>query len=321
MLTLNVKILSLKNQKNLMKKLLYLLIVFFLGFASKAQIVAEATLKDSLVNVKDESINYQNQTLDDLSWHGRRFKVSAGVFFPTNNTEVEVGSNNGEFGNLIDFEKDLGFNKNTVSFAAAFEWRISRRSRLGTEYFYLKRTASKVLQREIEFGDHVYPVDARVSAFMDNQIYRLVYGYAFISKPTYEIGALIGAHVMFADVGIRLEGNTAQAEYRDNFDFTAPLPDLGLWGEFVLADKWGLYVNANYFALKVDNVDGRLLSYNLSVLYNVYKNFSITAGYTGLNIRVDVERERLNGFFKWGYNGPTIAATYAFGGRVKLYKH
>ncbi|TDO71100.1 hypothetical protein EV143_11093 [Flavobacterium chryseum] len=304
-----------------MKKLLYLLIVFFLGFASQAQIVAEATLKDSLVNVKDESINYQNQTLDDLSWHGRRFKVSAGVFFPTNNTEVEVGSNNGEFGNLIDFEKDLGFNKNTVSFAAAFEWRISRRSRLGTEYFYLKRTASKVLQREIEFGDHVYPVDARVSAFMDNQIYRLVYGYAFISKPTYEIGALIGAHVMFADVGIRLEGNTAQAEYRDNFDFTAPLPDLGLWGEFVLADKWGLYVNANYFALKVDNVDGRLLSYNLSVLYNVYKNFSITAGYTGLNIRVDVERERLNGFFKWGYNGPTIAATYAFGGRVKLYKH
>ncbi|KUJ60714.1 hypothetical protein AR687_16955 [Flavobacteriaceae bacterium CRH] len=304
-----------------MKKLHYLLVFFFLGLATKAQIVADATSKDSLVNVKDESMNYQDQTLDDLSWHGRRFKVTAGAFFPTNNTEVEVGSNNGNFGNLIDFEKDLGFNKNTVSFTAAFEWRISRRSRLGTEYFYLKRTASKTLEKEIEFGDNVYPVDARVAAFMNNEIVRVTYGYAIISKPKYEIGALIGAHVLLGDVGLRLEANTQEAEYRDNFDFTAPLPDLGIWGEFVLGKKVGLYANINYFAIKINDIDGRLLSYNLSILYNVYKNFSITAGYTGLNIRVDTEKERLNGFFKWGYNGPTLAATYAFGGHVKFYKH
>ncbi|MBF4516645.1 hypothetical protein IRZ71_09830 [Flavobacterium sp. ANB] len=304
-----------------MKKLFYLLIVPFYTFILNAQIVAEATPKDSLIAVENNTINLQNETLDNLSWHGRRFKVTAGVFFPTNNTEVEVGSNNGNFGNLIDFEKDLGFKKNTNSFTAAFEWRISRRSRLGTEYFYLKRTASKTLQKEIEFGDHTYPIDARVAAFMNNEIVRVTYGYAIISKPKYEIGALIGAHVLLGDVGLRLEGNTQAVEYRDNFDFTAPLPDLGLWGEFVLGRKVGLYANVNYFAIKINDVDGRLWSYNLSVLYNVYKNFSLTAGYTGLNIRVDVEKARLNGFFKWGYNGPTLAATYSFGGHVKFYKH
>ena len=126
---------------------------------------------------------------------------------------------------------------------------------------------------------------------------------------------------MFGDVGMRLEGATIDAEYKDNFDFTAPLPDIGLWGEFVLGRKVGLYANINYFAIKINDFDARLLSYNLSVLYNVYQNFSLTAGYTGLNIRVDVEKERLNGFFKWGYNGPTITATYSFGNHVKLYKH
>ncbi|WP_456311963.1 hypothetical protein [Pseudomonas shirazensis] len=304
-----------------MKKVFCLLIVFFLCFTSNAQIVAEANPKDSLMAVKDVSVHYQDETTDDLYWHGRRFKFTAGAFFPTNNTEVEVGNNNGTFGNLIDFEKDLGFDKNTISFVAAFEWRISRRSRLGTEYFYLKRTAIKTLEKEIEFGDNVYPVDARVSSFMDNQIYRITYGYAIISKPTYEIGALIGAHILLGDVGLKLEANTAEAEYRDTFDFTAPLPDVGIWGEFVLAKKWGLYANANYFALKINDIDGRIWSYNLSVLYNVYKNFSLTAGYTGLNIRIDAEKERLNGFFKWGYNGPTLTATYAFGGHVKFYKH
>mgnify|MGYP003575534092 CR=1 FL=1 len=304
-----------------MKKLFVFLVMTLLWIPLKAQTIAENNSSESVTTFKTENEDFQDSYSDDLPWHARRFKVTAGAFFPVNNTEVEVGSNNGNFGNLIDFEKDLGFNKSSVSFMGTFEWRISRRSRLGAEYYYLSRSATKTLQREIEFGDHVYPVDATVSAFMDNHIARITYSYAFISKPKYEIGALIGAHVLFGDVGMRLEGATIDAEYKDNFDFTAPLPDIGLWGEFVLGRKVGLYANINYFAIKINDFDGRLLSYNLSVLYNVYQNFSLTAGYTGLNIRVDVEKERLNGFFKWGYNGPTITATYSFGNHVKLYKH
>ncbi|MDQ1166340.1 hypothetical protein [Flavobacterium sp. SORGH_AS_0622] len=304
-----------------MKKLFVFLVMTLLWIPLKAQTIAENNSSESLTTFKTENEDFQDSYSDDLPWHARRFKVTAGAFFPVNNTEVEVGSNNGSFGNLIDFEKDLGFNKSSVSFMGTFEWRISRRSRLGAEYYYLSRSATKTLQKEIEFGDHVYPVDATVSAFMDNHIARITYSYAFISKPKYEIGALIGAHVLFGDVGMRLEGATIEAEYKDNFDFTAPLPDIGLFGEFVLGRKVGLYANINYFAIKINDFDGRLLSYNLSVLYNVYQNFSLTAGYTGLNIRVDVEKERLNGFFKWGYNGPTITATYSFGNHVRLYKH
>lgn len=304
-----------------MKKLFSLLFISLFWFSASAQNTAEISAENTLTAVQNNPDTPQDYDAEDLPWHARRFKFSAGAFFPTNNTQVEVGTNDGQFGDMIDFEKDLGFNKNSTSFTGSFEWRISRRSRLGTEFFYLKRTSTKTLQRDIEFGENTYPVNARVSAFMDNQIARIYYGYAFISKPKYEIGALIGAHVLFGDVGLRLEGQTQAIEVKDNFDFTAPLPDLGLWAEVVLAKKWGLYVNTNYFALKVNDIDGRILSYNISVLYNVYKNFSLTAGYTGLNIRVDAEKERLNGYFKWGYNGPTIAATYSFGSHVKLYKH
>ncbi len=263
------------------------------------------------VKLQDSPLHY---------WHGRRFKASAGIYFPVNNTEIEVGSNNGEFGTNIDLENDLGFEKNTFSWVGAFEWRISRRSRLNLEYFYLNRESSKTLEREIEFGDNTYPVHARVYAFFDMQIARLAYGYSFISKPKYEIGAVIGAHTIFADVGMGLETSVGEVEVNDNFNFTAPLPDVGLFGEVVLGPKFGLYANVNYLALKVDNIRGRIVSSNLSVLYNVYKNFNLTLGYTGLHVRVDVERERLNGFFKWGYNGPMLTATYAFGSNVSFQK-
>lgn len=285
-----------------------------------AQTVAENSKNEDLTTFKTETDDFQDNTVEDLPWHNRKFKVSAGGFFPVNNTKVKVEGNNGNIGTEIDLESDLGFSKSTASFLGTFDWRISKRSRLGFEYFVLDRTATKTLQRDITFGDHTYPVDGSVRGTFNVQIMRVAYGYAILSKPKYQAGLLIGAHVLFADLGLKLNANTQSVEYHDNFDFTAPLPDIGIWGEFVLGKRWGLYANVNYLAVKINDTDGRIISYNLSVLYNVVNNFSLTAGYTGLNFRVDTVQERLNGFLKWGYNGPTITAVYTFGKHVKVTK-
>lgn len=304
-----------------MKQLFIFLVMMLLWIPLNAQTVAETTKDEDLTTtLKTETDDFQDNTVDDLPWHNRKFKVSAGGFFPVNNTQVKVEGNNGNIGTEIDLESDLGFSKSTVSFLGTFDWRISKRSRLGFEYFVLDRTATKTLQRDINFGDHTYPVNGNVRGTFNVQIARIAYGYAILSKPKYQAGLLVGAHVLFADLGLKLNANTQSVEYRDTFDFTAPLPDVGIWGEFVLGKRWGLYANVNYLAVKIDETDGRIISYNLSVLYNVVQNFSLTAGYTGLNFRIDTVQDRLNGFLKWGYNGPTITAVYTFGKHVKVTK-
>lgn len=303
-----------------MKKLIYFSMLSLFCFSANAQESAETSTENTLSVLQKDDIFPQDYDADELPWTNRRFRVMLGGFFPVNNTEVQVGTNNGNIGTNIDFENDLGFNKSTVSFTASLEWRISKRSRMNFEYFYLNRNSTKTLQKDITFGEHTYPLNASVSAFMDNQIVRVAYGYAILSKPKYEAGLLIGAHVLLADVGLRLEGNTQSVEVKDNFDFTAPLPDIGIWGQFVLGKRFGLYANANYLALKINDISGRIVSYNLSVLYNVTGNFSLVAGYTGLNFRVDAVKERLNGYLKWGYQGPTVTAAYSFGHHVRHHK-
>lgn len=305
-----------------MKKLFSLLIISLFWFSAHAQNTAEISVENTLpVLQNDNSDKLQNYDADDLPWHARRFKVTAGVFFPVNNTQIQVGTNNGNHGTEIDLEDDLGFSKSSTSFIGTFDWRISRRSRLGFEFFALNRSSTKTLERQIDFGEHTYNINTRVTATFDVEIARIAYGYAFLSTPKYEAGLLIGAHVLFADLGLRVDANQAVIEYKDTFNFTAPLPDVGIWGEFVLGKRFGLYVNANYLSVKINDIDGRILSYNLALSYNVYQNFSLTAGYTGLNFKVDTVREKLNGYLKWGYNGPTITAVYTFGNHVKLYKH
>lgn len=303
-----------------MKKTFYFFIIFTVWISGNAQNNSQLAEENIINTVQTQSQDNPTLQTEDLSWHARRFKVTAGIFFPTNNTEIEVGTNNGNKGTKVDLEDDLGFSKSSASFMTTFDWRISRRSRLGFEYFALNRSSSKTLQKDISFGEHTYTIDSKVTAFFDVQIARIAYGYAFLSKPKYEAGLLIGTHVLFTDLGLRLDANQASLKFDDNFNFTAPLPDVGVWGEFVLGKHFGLYVNANYLALKIDDIDGRIISYNLSLLYNVHKNFSLTAGYTGLNFKVDAVENKLNGFLKWGYNGPTLAAAYTFGGRIS-YKH
>lgn len=272
--------------------------------------------KDSFTigNVVDE-LNLYKRPKPTPPWFVRRFKSTAGAFFPVNNTKIEIGNSDGSRGTEIDFEDDLGFKKSTVTFMGNFQWRASRRSRFDLGFFHLDRTTSRQLQKTIEFGDHTYPVNATVSSYFKVDIYQFSYGYAFLLGPKYELGLQLGIHTLSTGVGIGLAGQTAGVSYNDDFDFTAPLPDIGIWGGYAFTEKLALNGNVNYFSIKVNDFTGKIVSYNLSLMYQIIPDLSMALGYTGMNFTVDVVKTNMDGYLKWGYNGPTITASYSFGKR------
>ena len=154
-----------------MKKLFCFLIVPLFFSTIQAQTTAEIPVENPLT-VLQSNIDTPSQDYDvaDLPWYARRFKVTAGAFFPVNNTQIQVGTNNGNHGTEIDLENDLGFSKSSSSFMGTFDWRISRRSRLGFEFFALDRSSSKTLEKQIDFGEHTYNINTRVTAMFDVQI-------------------------------------------------------------------------------------------------------------------------------------------------------
>jgi hypothetical protein len=290
-------------QRKFILKAIVLMTVFSL------QLSAQQTLKDTV----NETTFSEKKARPVPPWFARRLKVSAGIFIPVNNTKIKVGNESGSFGNTIDFEDDLGFEKSTGTFLGEVQWRASRRSRFDLSYFYFNRNSSYQLQKTIEFGENTYPVDAHVNSYFKTGIYRFTYGYAFLVNPKYELGVMIGAHVLLTDVGIRLAGETAQVGYKGKFDFMAPLPDFGLWGGYVIADKWAFNGSVSYLSLKIDNISGKIISYNLSFMYEALPNLDLSLGYSGLNFTLDVVKDNLAGYLKWGYNGPLLTASYCFG--------
>jgi hypothetical protein len=247
-----------------------------------------------------------------LPWFVERFKISAGALYLVNKTNIQVGIS-GREGTDIDAEKDLGFNKEIVTFLANFQWRISRRSRITLDYYGIKRSSTHTLQKDIIFEDNTYPVNASVKSFFNTDIYQFSYGYAILSKPKYEAGLFVGTHIVGAKSGISLNGNGAGGAVSNDFGFTAPLPDIGIWGGYATSNRFAINANVSYLSLTINTTTGRLLAFNLTFTYKLIKQLDLSLGYSGLDFRVNTSKKDVTGNFKWGYNGPALAVNFSFG--------
>lgn len=247
-----------------------------------------------------------------VPWFVERFKISAGGFYVVNRTNIQVGIN-GMDATPIDAEKDLGLHKEVGTFLANFQWRISRRSRVSFNYYNVNRNSNHTLQKDIIFEDNTYHANSSVYTYFNTAIYQFSYGYAILSKPKYEAGVFIGTHIVGANTGISLNGTTSGASVGNNFGFTAPLPDIGLWGGYATSNRFAINADISYFALTANDNTGRLLAFNLTFTYRLVKRLDISLGYSGLDFKVNTTKKDVTGIFKWGYNGPVLAVNFSFG--------
>jgi len=258
-----------------------------------------------------------SQTKDSLvaPWWVEKFRLTAGLFVPVNNTKVQVEANGSAAGTDIDFQKDLGFDAAQLTFLANFQWRISRRSRINLSYYDMTRKATHTLQKDITFNDQTYHINSSVNSYFNTAIYQFSYGYAFIEKPTYEVGVLIGAHTVGTKAGISLNGASTGISQDNNFGFTAPLPDLGIWGGYAFSDRFAVNLDFDYLSLTINNINGRLIAYDIAFTYKLIRQLDVSLGYSGLNFTVNTSKNNVSGNFRWGYNGPSLGATFSFGER------
>ncbi len=246
-------------------------------------------------------------------WFVERFKLTAGFFLPVNNTSIQVGLTGKAAGTEIDFQKDLGYTQEVGTFLAGFQWRISRRSRINFSYYDINRSANHTLDKTIYFKGDTFNINTSIHTFFNTAIYQVSYGYAILSKPNYEAGVLIGTHLIGGKVGISANGTNMGISKTSDFGFTAPLPDLGLWGGYAFTPRLAANADIDYLSLTVGDISGSIFAYNILLTYKLIKQLDISLGYTGLNFKVDATKENVNGHFKWGYNGPSLSATFVFG--------
>ncbi|MBB6095185.1 hypothetical protein HNQ60_004075 [Povalibacter uvarum] len=245
----------------------------------------------------------------------RKFEANLGVFFLDTDTTIRLDANNQDLGTQVNLEDELGLDSQD-RFRIDGYWRFLDRHKLRFMYFDSSSSSSRNIEREIEFGDETFPLNAFVKVSFDVTIFELAYEYSFMKRDNFELSGTIGLHNL--SIGARLLAEASSNQGAGGIDRDAkadgdgPLPVIGFRGVWALSDHFYFDAQAQFFALEFDEYDGDLQDYKISFTWMPIRNFGVGVGYNKFTTSLDVDKEHFNGTLRFEYGGPLLFITGAF---------
>jgi opacity protein-like surface antigen len=247
-----------------------------------------------------------------------KWRIFAGGNFTDFNTTAGWSAQ-GLAGAVILVEDTLGLDAQTTTFILGASYRFNRRHSLGLSATDLRRTASRALEGEIEWGDYVFRGSATVRTELDTRIFKLTYRYDFSDMDRLNAGFAVGLSTF--DIGLTLSGE-ARLESDDGeewiegvvegADGIAPVPVFGFFLEYALSPRWITRFQADLIELSLGDYGGRVVEADFAIEFAVSDAFALglTLGGTDLEYRAEEDDEKFGIRYRFSYVGAHAGFTF-----------
>ena len=242
------------------------------------------------------------------------FYLALGSYIIDSDTEARLDGRSGQ-GTTVDWERTFG-GGDVTRFRVDGQWRFADRHKVRFMWFSTSRDASRTLEEDIDWGDETFPVNARVNGEFGFDVYELTYEYAFLRRENYEVSASLGLHYTSLELTMsaRAEssGGTLDTDISEKGSVGAPLPVIGLRGQWALPYDLWIDLGAQYFALSIDEYDGNLSDLRAMIAWQPKPWLGLGLGYNRFDVDVDVDKSRFEGSLDWTYQGPMLFYSASF---------
>jgi hypothetical protein len=243
------------------------------------------------------------QTNDDT-----KFSISLGVFLTDRDSKTSIDGTAGMVGSDVDLEDDLGLDNNDSVFRVDAFYRFNDKHRLDFGAFDLSRSASIIIQTDIEWGDTVFPIDTMLDSNFDLAIYKIAYTWSFLQRKKGYLGVTAGLYI--ADFKTEIIGQ--EIGEREGRGTTAPLPVVGLRGKYDFTEKVSFRGSAEFFALEYQGFDGSLYDFYAGVDYQLFDHVAIGLGINSVRMDLGIAKNNFNGNLDWQYDGGLLFFKFDF---------
>jgi len=228
-----------------------------------------------------------------------RGSVLFGAFITDRETSTRLDSDAGP-GTEIDLEDDLGLESSmSVVRLGGYLW-LGRRHRFDAAWFDLSRDAATTIQETIHFGDDTFAIDTVVETEQDLSIVKADYTFAAVARDRGFLGVTGGLYILETTMALR-EASVGRFESED---LTAPLPLLGLRGDYEVNDRITVRGAMQWFGVKTQDVEGRLTDFYVGADYGFGQRMAVGLAYNRVAMNIGAEEERgFEGRLDWGYDG------------------
>jgi hypothetical protein len=246
-----------------------------------------------------------------------RFNVDVGTFLVASNLNGSLRGTANTSNQNLNFDQEFGTDADQTRWRVDVLWRITRRQHLRFGYFDNDIQRTRVIDRNIEWGDYTFLAGGQVKAEQKFRVYELGYEYAFLRRDTFEVVASAGIH--FDDLTLKLSGNasltvdtpTGVVQQPATFEtkqssVPAPLPMLGLRGDWAVWDHVYLDASGQVFKFSYQGLNGNWSDLRAGATWMFNHHFGVGIGYDRFATHLDVSKGSFDGRLNVGYQGGLV---------------
>ena len=235
-----------------------------------------------------------------------RSSMLAGLYRADFDTKVRLTSGPLNRGSIVDLEDDFGLDDTKNRLVLHADHRFRARHRIDGTYYDLSRSGSKVLERDIDFGDISFPEGSTVDTNFDYRVLKLTYSYSLFQNRSVDLAISGGIYV--ADFDLR-STNRETGEFEGE-DGVAPFPMFGVRGTWLAGPRLTVDLYAEYF--EVDNSDAEGSYLDMAIMAGYHFTESWTGGIAYARVDVEGEDKSSDDEASFDYNGALIFLEYRF---------
>lgn len=238
------------------------------------------------------------------------FAFRAGVLYVLDSdTDFSVRSNVGALGTSINFERDLSGDDTTTSPRFQGYYRFTPHHRIDFGYFRTKREGSRIITREIKFGNITFPISAGVESSIETETTKLAYTWSFYHEEKIELGLSAGVHLTGYEFMLR---NLRRTLVEDT-SVRELLPVVGVRADYMINPRWHVLFDYETFYIELqDDIRGSLDDVQMALEYRPLRNVSFGASANRLAVDVKVEEPDFRGSITDLYRGGMLYVGFHF---------
>lgn len=244
------------------------------------------------------------------------FSARVGGYITEFDTKVRADGQS-DSGTSVDLERDLGVNQSNTIAVVSASWRPWEKHEFGLSYYQDDGSATRQIDRDIEFDGTTYEVSSTVKAEVDLDAYEAYYTWWGLDRESWVMGPRVGLVWYRIGMGLSLEvdanGNQVGGAVSDTVEFDLPAPSIGgSWRWVPGASDWRLSADVGYFAADIDNIDADVTFGRFGAEWFPWDNWGASLDYTVRRIEADANRSNFDGNFRFVDQGLRLGVVYRF---------
>ena len=214
-------------------------------------------------------------------------------------TDIRVDGSNTD-GTEIDGEDVLGLSREKIQPRVSARWRPGRRHEIELGYQFARRTGEKTLQRDVVIADSTYTVGLNLQTTLRTDQVFVAYRFAIRARERTQLGVGVGVGVFpfKLDVERLVSAGGSDVASSNERSLTGPFGSVGVYGRFLLGDRWYLEGDLRGIAIEIDRFEAGVVEGNLAGRYFLSDKWAMELGYglSAVTLTVNPPEDR-EGFF------------------------